>query len=98
MFQGYDPQRIGIRAEFIDTFIELHNKNDAAAKYKIGDKVVFSDLNVVHKPIVCEILAVNVQYGALIIDDVIVEKPVVEYAISNVYGQLVWEKELDEIK
>ncbi len=83
MFQGYDPQRIGLHAEFIIEFIRTHKKNDKDAKYKIGDKVLFSDLNIVHKPIVCEILAVNVQ-----------EKGIVEYAITNVYGQLVWEEEL----
>lgn len=98
MYEGYDPQKIGLHAEFIVEFIRTHKKNDEQAKYKIGDKVIFSDLNVVHKPTVCKILAVNVRYGALIIDDKIVEKPVVEYAISNVYGQLVWEKELEEIK
>lgn len=98
MFQGYDPQRIGLHAEFIIEFIRTHKKNDKDAKYKIGDKVLFSDLNIVHKPIVCEILAVNVQTGGLIIADKIVEKPTVEYAITNVYGQLVWENELKEIK
>jgi hypothetical protein len=50
------------------------------------------------KPTVCEILAVNVQSGGLVIDDKIVEKPVVEYAISNVYGTLVWEEELEKVK
>jgi hypothetical protein len=97
MYEGYDPQRIGLHAEFIMEFIRTHKKNHRDAKYKIGDEVMFSNNNIVHKPIVCKILAVNVQSGGLIIDDEIVEKPVVEYAISNVYGQLVWEKELEKI-
>ncbi len=98
MFQGYDPQRIGLRAEFINEFIRTHKKNHKLAKYKIGDKVLFTDMTDRIKPIVCEILAVNVQTGGLVIDDEIVEKPTVEYAITNVYGQLVWEQELKEIK
>lgn len=86
MFQGYDPQRIGIMAEFINEFIRLHNKNQKGAEFKIGDKVLYNNPDVVDKPIICEILAVNVQ-----------EKDAVEYAITNVYGQLVWEDELKAI-
>lgn len=98
MYQGYDGQRIGLQAEWLIEFIKMHNKNHPDAKYKIGDKVIYSNLDIVHKTTVCKILAVNVQTGGLIIDNVIVEKPVVEYAISNVYAQLVWEEELREIK
>jgi hypothetical protein len=98
MFLGYDPQRIGLQTEWLIEFIKTHKRNHPDAKFKIGDKVLYSNLDIVHKPITCKILAVNVQAGGLIIDDEIIEKPTVEYAITNVYGSLVWEDELKEVK
>ncbi len=89
MYEGYDPQRIGLKAEWLIEFIKLHNKDHPDAKYKIGDKVLYCNLDVtsngliIDEEIVCEILAVNVQ-----------DKDQVEYAISNVYANLVWEEEL----
>ena len=98
MCEGYDPQRIGLPTEWLNAFIKMHNKDHPNAKFKIGDKVLYCNLNVMSKPTVCEILAINVQSGGLVIDDEIVEKPVVEYAITNVYGNLVWEEELEKVK
>ena len=87
MYEGYDPQRIGLQAQWLITFIKMHNKDHPDAKFKIGDKVLYRNLNTMPKPIVCEILAVNVK-----------EYNVVEYAISNVYSHLVWEEELEKVK
>lgn len=87
MFLGYDPQRIGLQTEWLIEFIKMHKRNHPDAKFKIGDKVLYSNLDIVPRPITCNILAVNVQ-----------EKDVVEYAITNVYGSLVWEEELKEVK
>lgn len=98
MYEGYDPQRIGLLTEWFIEFIKMHKKDHPNAKFKIGDKVLYCNLDMMSKPTVCEILAVNVQSGGLVIDDDIVEKPVVEYAITNVYGQLVWEEELEKVK
>jgi hypothetical protein len=98
MYEGYDPQRIGLQAEWLIAFIKMHKKDHPMAEFKIGDKVLYCNLDIMSKPTVCEILAVNVQSGGLVIDDEIVENPVVEYAISNVYGNLVWEEELEKVK
>ena len=54
MYEGYDPERIGLLPEWLIAFIEMHNRNHPEAKFKIGDKVLL-DKNE-H-----EILAVNVQ-------------------------------------
>ncbi len=102
MYQGYDGQRIGLQAEWLIEFIKMHSINHPEAKFKIGNEVIYSNLDIVHKPIVCKILAVNVQ------DKDQVEfikshnknhpeakfKIGVEYAISNVYANLVYEEEL----
>ena len=98
MYAGYDPQRIGLPTEWLIAFIKMHNKDHPNAKFKIGDKVLYCNLDFMSKPTVCKILAINVQSGGLVIDDKVVEKPVVEYAITNVYGNLVWEEELEEVK
>jgi hypothetical protein len=98
MYAGYDPQRIGLQAEWLIAFIKMHKKDHPDAEFKIGDKVLYCNLDIMSKPTVCKILAVNVQSGGLVIDDEIVEKPVVEYALTNVYGTLVWEEELEKVK
>lgn len=53
MYQGYDPERIGIMPEYILVFIEIHNKDIKGARFKIGDKVLY-------KENIHEILAVNI--------------------------------------
>ena len=42
MFQGYDPQRIGLHAEWMIKFIKKYNKNQSGAKFRINDAVMYN--------------------------------------------------------
>lgn len=69
MYEGYDPERIGLLPEWLSEFINMHNKHKhiLGAKFSIGEEVIYK--NNIHK-----ILAINIQ-----------AENAVEYAISDYY-------------
>lgn len=70
MFQGYDPERIGLLPEWLSAFISMHNKHKhiLGAKFSIGEEVIY-------KNNIRKVLAINIR-----------GENTVEYAISDCYS------------